>query len=206
MGTEIDPMKLTLEKVPPNKIWPSYDQEFVQALWTPESNIFVKQPNLLGYDPISSHNDGYQILAEAKVCQVIMNHPHQNIVQYLGCLVDGDRVKGLCFVRYPMNLAEKVEKGHVFDHDHCLRGIQDGVNHLHMLGLVHNDLNPFNIMMDGDRPLITDFDSCVRVGEPLEWKEGTPEWSKKGTTHAEYDNDKYSVEKIRAYLASKPGH
>lgn len=43
-----------------------------------------------------------------------------------------------------------------------------GIKHLHSIGLVHNDLNPANIMFDQDDMLVLiDFDSCRYIGEPL---------------------------------------
>lgn len=42
------------------------------------------------------------------------------------------------------------------------------IKHLHSLGMVHNDINPANIMLDEDGTLILiDFDSCRYIGESL---------------------------------------
>ena len=50
-------------------------------------------------------------------------------------------------------------------------GLQDllaAIKHLHSLGLVHNDINPANIMLDQEGTLILiDFDSCRNIGESL---------------------------------------
>jgi serine/threonine protein kinase len=49
-----------------------------------------------------------------------------------------------------------------------LEGILAAIKHLHSLGLVHNDINPANIMLDEDGTLILiDFDSCRYIGESL---------------------------------------
>jgi serine/threonine protein kinase len=52
---------------------------------------------------------------------------------------------------------------------------------MHDLGLVHSDLNPSNIM-DGNNPIIIDFDSCKPEGQKL-GKEELPDtrWNRKGT-------------------------
>jgi serine/threonine protein kinase len=71
---------------------------------------------------------------------------------------------------------------------------------MHKLGLVHNDLNPSNIMMDGDNPVIIDFDSCKREGDELGSKAGTDGWTLDGQDHAMRENDLYSLSKIRAAL------
>ena len=49
-----------------------------------------------------------------------------------------------------------------------LEDILKGIRHLHSLGLVHNDINPANIMLDNNgTAVLIDFDSCRRVGESL---------------------------------------
>ena len=51
---------------------------------------------------------------------------------------------------------------------------QNGLDHLHNLGLNHNDINPANIMLDKeDVPIIIDFNSCQREGD-LSFGIGTP--------------------------------
>ncbi|PUU81532.1 hypothetical protein B9Z19DRAFT_1076734 [Tuber borchii] len=61
-----------------------------------------------------------------------------------------------------------------FNTDLVLRGIQEGIRHLHSLGLVHCDIKPANIVMNhGDTPVIVDFDSCRHKGEKLGLKGGT---------------------------------
>ncbi|KAK6814583.1 hypothetical protein RU639_009524 [Aspergillus parasiticus] len=49
-----------------------------------------------------------------------------------------------------------------------LEGILAAIKHLHSLGLVHNDINSANIMLDEDGTLILiDFDSCRYIRESL---------------------------------------
>jgi serine/threonine protein kinase len=83
-----------------------------------------------------------------------------------------------------------------FDKSLCLRGIEDGVRHMHSLGLVHNDLNLSNIMMDGNRPVVINFDSCKREGDVLGLKGGTFDWQVEGTVYAMRENDYFSLSKI----------
>jgi serine/threonine protein kinase len=132
-----------------------------------------------------------------------MSNPHPNIAQYLGCIVKGDRITGLCFSRYEMTLSEKRRRGIPLDRDGCLRAIENGIGHLHKLRLVHNDLNPSNIMMKADNPVIIDFDSCKRQGQELGLKGGTNGWAREGITHAEYENDFYSLSNIREFFYSR---
>jgi serine/threonine protein kinase len=96
------------------------------------------------------------LLHEAKVCKILRASPHPNIVRYLGCVVENDRVTGLCFVKYDMILSEGPSKLDL------LQQIQKGIRHLHSLGLIHCDIKPANILMKGEIPSIGDFDSCQR--------------------------------------------
>lgn len=137
------------------------------------------------------------------MCQILMEHPHPNIAKYLGCAVEDDVIKGLCFVEYSTTLAQKVEMGDPIDIDRCLGGIESGVRHLHSLGFVHNDLNPRNIMMEGDNPILIDFDSSAREGQKIGLKQGTLGWTKEDLQYAHPDNDFYSISKIREFLEKK---
>lgn len=83
------------------------------------------------------------------------------------------RVRGLLFPRYATTLAQILADSTPFDRARCLRGIETGICHTHDLGLLHNDINPSNIMIDRDEPVIIDFDSCKRAGDTLGSKAGT---------------------------------
>lgn len=55
--------------------------------------------------------------------------------------------------------------------------IEDGIQHLHSLGLIHCEINPTNIVMDGDNPGIVHFDFCRQEGQELGSKAGTEGWT-----------------------------
>lgn len=74
---------------------------------------------------------------------------------------------------------------------------------MHALGLIHNDLNPSNIMMNGDSPVIIDFDSCKREGEKLGLKLGTFGWAMEGVDYATPQNDYFGLSKIREALVEE---
>ncbi|KAK4182439.1 hypothetical protein QBC35DRAFT_509984 [Podospora australis] len=90
------------------------------------------------------------------------------------------------------------------DHSNVLAGIKSGIQHLHALGLVHNDINPSNIMLDGDKAVIIDFDSCRRIGESLEDVGRTYEWYGKQVKTALPQNDLDALEEIRLWLGIDP--
>lgn len=92
------------------------------------------------------------------------------------------------------------------DYSRVLAGIESGIKHLHALGFVHNDINPSNIMLDGDEAVIIDFGSCRRAGESLEGAGRTYEWYDEEVDTALPQNDLDALEEIRIWLgdSSKP--
>jgi serine/threonine protein kinase len=195
---------LELTTIPTDSVWPPFNSKFVKAPQPLPENSLIKRPSLLAFgDGPASCNLTEQVLTEVEICEILSKHPHPNVVQYLGCVVEDDRITGLCLARYHMTLTEKVDGGAPFDRASCLRGIKDGMNHLHGLGLVHNDLNPRNVMVDSDgsNPVIIDFDSCKREGQGLGVKGGTDGWVAEGITHANRQNDFYGLSKIKEFLA-----
>ncbi|KAL2190332.1 hypothetical protein L209DRAFT_770246 [Thermothelomyces heterothallicus CBS 203.75] len=156
-------------------------------------NCHIKKPRLISYDRIRLGSQPNQIaesvLFEAAVCEFLKLHPHPNIATYLGCQVSDGRITGLCF-----------------DYSSLLAGIESGIKHLHALGLVHNDINPSNIMLDGDEAVIIAFGSCRPAGESLEGVGRTYEWYDEQVETALPQNDLDALEEIRIWLGdnSKP--
>ncbi|KNG88761.1 hypothetical protein ANOM_002816 [Aspergillus nomiae NRRL 13137] len=75
--------------------------------------------------------------------------------------VNPQRLGKVAFLSSPRELVKESMKG-------SLEGILAAIRHLHSLGLVHNDINPANIMLDEDGTFILiDFDSCRYIGESL---------------------------------------
>ncbi|KAL3457569.1 kinase-like protein [Aspergillus heterothallicus] len=126
----------------------------VNTAW---SAVYIKTPNLLAI-------------------------PHPNIATYYGYNKNHGRVSGLYFKRYTSTLLEAVNPQHLGKVAFLssprepvrenlisgLKGILAAIKHLHSLGLVHNDINPANIMIDENGTLILiDFDSCRYIGESL---------------------------------------
>ncbi|KAI2714272.1 hypothetical protein CBS147354_7441 [Penicillium roqueforti] len=144
-----------------------------------EEDCYLKTPGVVDFLYSKLEDD---IQCELKVGEVLRRHPHPNIATYYGCREENGRATGLCFKRYKESLTEKVNPGYLNKNmfrasgreqvDDSLRenfhGILEGIKHLHSLGLVHNDINPFNIMLDEHGvPVIIDFGSCRKTGESL---------------------------------------
>ena len=116
------------------------------------------------------------MLNETEVCEILRAFLHPNIAQYLKCIIKNNRTMGLCFVKYSMNLSERVTKNfHPFNIDLCLQSIQKGIQHLHSLNLIYCDLNLINILMNEDTSVIENFNSCQCKGEKLDFKAETRE-------------------------------
>ncbi|KLU90587.1 hypothetical protein MAPG_10439 [Magnaporthiopsis poae ATCC 64411] len=199
----VDVARLDARKIIMDSVWPPADSRFTAAPDPLPADTYVKQPQLLHYDDTpASRNLGALMLGEIEACEVLRLKPHPNIARYLGCLTNKGRVTGLCFARYSTTLAQLLREGaSAFDKHACFRGIEAGFKHMHALGLVHNDLNPSNIMFDGREPIIIDFDSCKTEGEPLGHKGGTFGWTTDdGDPCSRKENDVYALEKLRGIL------
>ncbi|KAG5982816.1 hypothetical protein E4U55_001310 [Claviceps digitariae] len=197
----VDLEKLDKIPIPTENVWPSYSSHLLRAPEPLPQNSYVKKPSLLhfGDTPASLHLSS-RILHEIEVCELLRKHPHPNVAHYLGCVVSVDRITGLCFPEYKMTLFERISLNMPFDKDLCLRGIADGIRHLHSLGIVHNDINPANIMVDEkDRPVIIDFDCCQQAGEKLR-SAGTWGWSIEEAEYALFENDFFGLSKIQEYI------
>jgi len=164
----------------------------------------VKCSSLIDYAEDGAFRPRDLLLEEAQICELLRKHPHPNVAQYLGCVVRTatNQIMGLCFVRYEMTLADRLNDQHCpLNRDVCLSGIELGLKHLDSLGLIHNDVNPCNIMFQADDiPVIIDFDSCQREGDKL-LKGGTWGWSDETTRFASRGNDYYGLKKIQEAMS-----
>ena len=103
-----------------------------------------------------------------------------------------------------MDLQERIESRVPIDVQHFLKGIQNGISHLHKLGLIHNDINPTNNMLEpNDKPDIIDFDACTVEGGKL-IKGGTPFWNLEFTEVASRKNDLSGLSKMEEWLNVPP--
>ena len=200
---------LDLIRIPTDDLWPKFEPRSLKlqvlCLLVPLSppSSFVKQPSLPDFgDSLSSLKIDEQILNEAEVCEMLKKHPHLNLARCFGCVVKGGRTRGLCFFKYATTLSQVVRSGRSFDTTVCLKGIQEGLAHLHSLGLIHGDINPSTVMMQGSDTVMIDFDSCTREDMKLSVKGGTPGWEVEGAEFARRKNDFYGLSRIRQYLDS----
>ena len=198
MSELIDPDDLEVHPIPAADIWPLFSDDLTAAPDPLPANSHVKLQSLLHYvEPDSVVPLADLLLNEARVCEILRNNPHPNIAQYLGCTLQDNRITGLCMVKYETTLADRLkDPDRSFDRNGCIKGIKQGIEHLHSLRLIHNDLNPHNIMFKADdTPVIIDFDSCAREGDKLT-KGGTWGWTDENIKFASPMNDYYGLKKI----------
>lgn len=188
----------SLEEIPVDHIWPPLEDGLSICDDPEKPDVYIKRPRLTGYD--GSASLGSLLIQEARVCQILMRNEHPNIARYLGCVANDGRVTGLCFERYSETLAERLQDGRPVDQESCFQQIRAGINHLHSLNLVHNDIRLGNIMAldnEGKSFVVIDFDSCAAKGCPLPEKRGQiPE----GTSTAEFENDDLRLRVLKEEL------
>jgi serine/threonine protein kinase len=137
---------------------------------------------------------------ELSVYEQMQQHPHPGVCNYRGCIVVDGYVEGFVLEKYRCTLKEAVDEGLPLDTAKILETITNTVAHLHSLGLVHNDLNPHNILLNKDlSPVIADMESCMPVGYPAILAMGTPAWSGNWERSA-LVNDEIALERIQLYL------
>jgi len=205
-------------KLDKTEFQPQYSDEYTRA--KPINESFVKRPDLLSCYPINDTNKkriAAEILQEVQVYEMLKVHPHPSIAEYLGCEVTDGKISGICFKRYKQSLQQRLNPGHLnkrafarsarLDEGWCSRiveGIKSGLDRLHALGFVHNDITPSNIMLDeGDTPIIIDFGSCRAIGESLEGVGRTYEWYDHEVKTASASNDLDALAEMEAWMFVK---
>jgi serine/threonine protein kinase len=120
---------------------------------------------------------------------------------------EGDYLTAICLKKYERTLKSAVDNGAILDRDRILDGIAAGLRHLHdKFGLVHNDINHANIMLDeSSAPIIIDFDSCVPIGESFgSRKRTTYGWEPRPEPAvSSAESDLYALKLIAQYLDGK---
>ena len=203
----VEDVKSSLNRVP-DTIFPRIPSTLTMSCeGKSPANYYTKLPKLLLLDDKEEAKLLPQMLLdEIQVLELINHYPHPNIIQYYGCRVKNGRVRGILLEKHKTLLQHRHHNRSVrHDVAACLSGIRAGVEHLHSIGLAHNDLNPSNILLnENDEPVIIDFGSCRRFGERLV-SAGTPGWTEEDYEVSEQRNDETALTKIEARLKDRAG-
>ncbi|KAJ5236862.1 hypothetical protein N7489_006953 [Penicillium chrysogenum] len=171
-----------------------------------DSLVYVKRPGLQWYeDMIGTNHLPKTVLDETIVMEQISRSPHQNIIRYYGCRVRRGYITSIVLERLDQTLKDYASTSDFqqLDKTKFFESLKSVVEHLHTLGLAHNDINPDNIMVKDGSPVLIDFDSCQPFGKRLQ-SLGTLGWYEKPFYTSEKEHDTYSLGKIQEWLqASK---
>jgi Protein kinase domain len=203
---QINTDELDVYPIPLEAVYPLFSPNFTLAPDPTPQDCYVKHPDFLEYRPdapVGRRPCDY-VVEELLICEILKDNPHPNIAQYHGCTVTDNRITGLVFTKYKITLGDRLkEKLRPLRTEIYLKGIQSGLKHLHGLGLIHNDINPENIMLrEDDTPVIIDFDSCQREGVECR-SAGTNPWCLDDMEFSTAENDSYGLAKIREALEKK---
>ncbi|KAJ1946722.1 hypothetical protein GGF37_000977 [Kickxella alabastrina] len=162
--------------------FPKYSNQLVFIPDKQAPNVYIKEMEKSDIGYLSGTKKSF--FGEIEVYEKLLEHPHPNICQYYGCIVDDGLIIGIA-----LEVCEKTL--HECSEWPALGGIQDAVRHIHSLGFVHGDLSPHNIMIKDGIPKLIDFDSSSKDSH----KRGTEHWQSDNYTRST-DDDLYSLDRI----------
>lgn len=162
-------------------------------------DLYLKRQSVLGYEP-GSCNIRENLLREIQILETLGNS-HPSICEYVGCYVKGGFVKGVYLKRYSKTLRECIDEGIKLDRLKVLSQLSSALSYIHSMGLVHDDVNPSNVMIDDEcNALLVDFDSCKRSGLSRNGiKSGTMDWDLE-SEECSIKNDIYCLGLITKYI------
>ncbi|KAM5349287.1 hypothetical protein ACJ41O_005794 [Fusarium nematophilum] len=201
-----------LAPIPDDHLFPelsSTDERFTVAPddVSKSSDVYIKRPRLSMYE-IYKENECLSvipslILEGAHALQAISQHPHPGLIKFHGCRARRGRVTGLVLDKHANDLNSHLKDVGPVDKEAFMTALESAVQHLHSVGLAHNDINPANILVNSHGlPVLVDFGSCREIGQKLTTSRGTPGWIDEKDDYAtsEVRHDTCAVEKIRAWL------
>ncbi|KAH9883931.1 protein kinase-like domain-containing protein [Xylariomycetidae sp. FL2044] len=168
----------SLEPVPKQHIYPAFPPGGLSEFDRDDyGTLHLKRPNIHVYrngDAEADDTIAKVFLAEAEINEQLLQQPHPNLAPYLGCVVRDGLITRLAFRQYRRSLSDRVYSAKqaadfpAEERETCMDQIEAAAEHLHQLGLAHNDISPGNIMFDeSNTPVLIDLDSCVPLGRKL---------------------------------------
>ncbi|KAI6080562.1 kinase-like domain-containing protein [Hypoxylon rubiginosum] len=193
-----------LERIADDELFPELpkDTPLTIAPREIEGKVFYKRPGLLQYQPGQDTGTPGLVFSETLIMEQLSKDPHPNIVRYYGCRVRRGRIVAICIDKHEETLGQLAltEKFASIDHESLFKSVHSAVEHLHGMGLAHNDINPDNILLDNDQnPVLIDFGSCQPFGKRLQTL-GTPGWTDGVFWTSEKQHDIFALNKLRDWL------
>lgn len=187
-----------LRKCPDEEAFPALPPDITLAPDVDPGTAFIKRPqlhHLLDKDvaPLVPR----MLVDEANILEILKKNPHPNIVPYYGCVAKRGRITGIVLQRYYSILDHRfLRDASAFDVEAFEQGLKAALQHIHSLGLAHNDINPSNIALDNnDHPVVIDWGSCKAFGAEL-LSAGTPGWIDEDFDISKQDHDISAAEKV----------
>ncbi|KAK3338615.1 kinase-like domain-containing protein [Lasiosphaeria hispida] len=186
-GHTIEQIQKALVRVSDERIFPplpipwwfAHTSVTVAASWDVEPDpdaYYLKRPWIVNLEeeldpPKQSNTVAMWFAHEIKQLERLARHPpHPNLVRYHGCRVRHGRITGALLGRVPGDeLWIYLQAGKTVDKDPFLAALASAVDHLHnVIGLVHNDIHPGNIMVSPDGvPTLVDMGAAYPDGEEM---------------------------------------
>jgi len=94
--------------IPSSDIYPLWYDDLTKVSPLLPGNIFVKKPDLLGYDGSMCISEVH--LREVQLMEKLVQYPHHGIVQYLGCIQTDGCITGICLQKYVCTLNNVVQE------------------------------------------------------------------------------------------------
>lgn len=155
-------------------VYPAVDPTIDATGFTLAEDTFLKGPGVKHYEDTDRGNMkiACQFLEEIVVYHLLQQMPHPNIAEFKGCLQKDGRLVGILLKRYPSTLHSRVMVPNQppVNSARYLKDIEAGLAHLHELGFAHNDINPYNVVVDvdeQDRAVIIDMGAVMRFGDTM---------------------------------------
>ncbi|EME45929.1 hypothetical protein DOTSEDRAFT_51542 [Dothistroma septosporum NZE10] len=206
-------LQANLRKIPDQHVFPKVTQEI--TLLPQQSDVtklFLKRPQIhCLLEEFGGSIVPQMLFEEVQVLEILARHPHPNIVPYHGCVVKRGYITGIALTRYRKFLEHRFCDDDDDDDDDASDldlgrfecQCRDAIDHIHSLGLAHNDLNPSNIALDDhDNPVILDWGSCKEFGGLL-LSAGTPGWIEDDYDVSKKDHDLSALGRIMAWMKAE---
>ncbi len=194
-----------LERVPDSEVYPEVPQDTPLTIASDDLDdvsAYIKRPGLNVYETMKGSDFIVkELLEETIIMEQISKTPHPHIIGYLGCRVRRGRIISLLLERLDQTLMEYINEPTFaqLDKTEFVEALESAVAHLHSLGLAHNDINPYNIMVKDGMPVLIDFGFCRPFGERLP-SLGSPRWCEEMTLTSQAKHDTYSLKRLREWL------
>ncbi|KAM3417751.1 hypothetical protein BST61_g5982 [Cercospora zeina] len=199
-------LRSNLRMVPDHDVFPRTTQDITLLPHNSDlAKLFLKRPQIHCLLEEFGGSIVPQILfEEVQVLEFLARHPHANVVPYHGCMVKRGHITGIALTRYQKILEHRFyDDASDLDLDRFECQCRDAIDHIHSLGLAHNDLNPSNIALDNDdNPVIIDWGSCKEFGGLL-LSAGTPGWIEDDFDVSKKEHDFFALDRIMAWMRAE---